>query len=39
MDLREIGLDLSGSGQRLVVGSCENCNELLFSVKYSEILE
>jgi hypothetical protein len=39
MDLKEIGLDLSGSGLGPVEGSCEHGNEPLDSIKCWEVLE
>jgi hypothetical protein len=38
MDLRETGLDLSGSGQRPVADSCEHGNELSGSINVGNFL-
>ena len=35
----ERGLDLSGSGQKQVAGSCEHANELSGFIKFGEFLD
>jgi hypothetical protein len=37
--MERCGLDASGSGQRLVVGSCEHGNEPAGSIKGGEFLD
>jgi hypothetical protein len=37
--MAERGLDLSGSGQKQVVGSCEHANELSGFIKFGEFLD